>query len=79
LKARDDCLIIMKSILPLLVLICGAGNLIAQAEKPSRLNPEDTAEFTVSKDAHLAKLILRLQGFCGLGTQDFSHEELCNN
>jgi len=47
----------MRSILTLLVILFAADNLVTQTEKPSRTNREGTAEFTVSKAAHSAKLI----------------------
>ena len=48
----------MKLCLALLVLLLTAGSLVAQTEKPHQVDPEGTAEFTVSQGAHTAKLVL---------------------
>jgi hypothetical protein len=54
----------MRSILILFVLLFAANNLVAQTEKPiSPISPEGTAEFTVSKGAQVAKLILTSKSF----------------
>ena len=53
----------MRFILALFVLLLAAGNLVAQTEKPIRMDPEGTAEFTGSKGAHVAKLILTSKHF----------------
>lgn len=54
----------MRSILlTLFVLLFAASDLIAQTEKPIRINPAGNAEFTVSEGIHSAKLILTTRRF----------------
>jgi hypothetical protein len=47
----------MRLSLTLFVSLLVAGNLVAQTEKPGRVTPQGTAEFTVRNGAHKAKVI----------------------
>jgi hypothetical protein len=53
----------MRLSLTLFVLLLFAGNLVAQTEKPTRVTPTGTAEFTVRKGAHIAKVIFTSKTF----------------
>ena len=47
----------------LVVLLLGAIDVVAQTQKSTVVNPEETAEFTVANSGHTARLVLTSKPF----------------